>query len=52
MDVILDRLNKSSIWKMKLDRSVSVQERMTGAEEVDNLHIDYSHERSLYLSGV
>lgn len=42
MDAIMDQLKKSSFWKMTLDESSAVREKITGAKEIDNLHVDCS----------
>lgn len=42
MDAIMDQLKKSSFWKMTLDESYAVREKITGAKEIDNLHVDCS----------
>ena len=41
-DAIMDQLKKSSFWKMTLDESSAVREKITGAKEIDNLHVDCS----------
>ena len=41
MDAMLDQLGKSTFWKLTLDSSVSVREKIAGAKEVDNLRIDF-----------
>ena len=42
MDAIMDQLKKSSFWKMTLDESYAVREKITGAKEIDDLHVDCS----------
>ena len=42
MNAIMDQLKKSSFWKMTLDESYAVREKITGAKEIDNLHVDCS----------
>ena len=42
MDARMDQLKKSSFWKMTLDESSAVREKITGAKEIDNLHVDCS----------
>ena len=42
MDAIMDQLKKSSFWKMTLDESSAVREKITGAKEIDDLHVDCS----------
>ena len=42
MNAIMDQLKKSSFWKMTLDESSAVREKITGAKEIDNLHVDCS----------
>ena len=39
---MLDQLGKSTFWKMTLDTSASVRERIAGAKAVDNLRVDYA----------
>ena len=46
MDAIMDQFKKSSFWKMTLDPSFTAREKIAGAKEVDNLHIDCSAEGS------
>ena len=46
MDAIMDQFKKSSFWKMTLDPSFIAREKIAGAKEVDNLHIDCSAEGS------
>lgn len=41
-DAMLDQLDKSSFWKLTLDSSTIVKEKIAGAKELDNLHIDFS----------
>lgn len=43
-DAMLDQLSKSSIWKLTLDTSATVCNKIAGAKEVDNLRIDFSVE--------
>lgn len=43
-DAMLDQLGKSTFWKMTLDTSAFVREKIAGAKEVDNLRIDYAIE--------
>ena len=42
MNAIMDQLKKSSFWKMTLDESYAVREKITGAKEIDDLHVDCS----------
>lgn len=42
MNAIMDQFEKSSFWKMTLDESSAVWEKITGAKEIDNLHVDCS----------
>jgi anti-anti-sigma factor len=42
MNAIMDQFEKSSFWKMTLDESSAVREKITGAKEIDNLHVDCS----------
>ena len=41
-EAILDQLNRSTFWKMTLDPSASVREKIAGAKMVDNLNIDFA----------
>ena len=49
MDAMLDQLGKSTIWKMTLDAAATVREKIAGAKQVDNLHIDYAVEGNALL---
>ena len=42
MNAIMDQFEKSSFWKMTLDPSSTVGEKIAGAKEIDNLHVDCS----------